>query len=373
LAAEIRQGAAPSMIEAGRAVQSDYMRFAQLEAAAPYNLASSGVANCELADLGVSLADLELHGANAYGYPPLIEAIAARFGIDPVCVVTAGGCSFANHLALAALVSPGDEVLVENPTYELLLSTLGYLRADVRRFRRDSAICWRLDAEAVAAALTPRTRLVVLTNLHNPSSALATESTVLAVAEAAARVGTMVLVDEVYLELMFQAGEAHTSFRPQGNIVVTSSLTKAYGLSGLRCGWILAPAELAQRMRRLNDLYAVLPPHVSERLSVIAFDKLADLRARANRMLDENRAAYRDILGENPRLDQVVFDQGTTVFPRLVSGDGDDLYALLMTRFETSVVPGRFFGCPDHIRVGLGGEPLMTRSGLERLASALRI
>src|SRR5665213_1803147 len=132
------------------------------------------------------MAELELHGVNAYGYAPLVERIARRFRIDPACVVTAAGCSFANHLALAALVSPGDEVLVEEPTYELLLSTLGYLGAKVRRFTRDLDRAWRLEPDRVAAALTPLTRLVVLTNPHNPSSALAADAEVASVGEAAA-------------------------------------------------------------------------------------------------------------------------------------------------------------------------------------------
>jgi aspartate/methionine/tyrosine aminotransferase len=347
------------------------MHFAKIKTRARYNLASSGVADCSLAELGIGIGDLELHGENAYGYRPLIERIATRFGTDPACVVTAGGCSFANHLAMAAIVSPGDEVLVEDPTYELLLSTLGYLQAKVNRFQRRMQEAWRLDADVVAARLTPRTRLVVVTNLHNPSSALADDATIQAVAAAAAKVGALVLVDEVYLELMFQEGHAHTSFRPNGNIVVTSSLTKGYGLSGLRCGWILAPAALAERMRRLNDLYAVSPPHIAERMSVIAFDRLPALRARAAAIIDQNRAAYREILGQHPRLDQVAFDHGTTVFPRLLSGDGSRLFDLLRTGFETSIVPGRFFGRTDHIRVGLGAEPAMTRMGLEHLSSAL--
>jgi aspartate/methionine/tyrosine aminotransferase len=354
-----------------RTLQSDYMHFAKIKTRARYNLATSGIADCKLADLGVGIGDLELHGENAYGYAPLDERIATRFAVDPACVVTAGGCSFANHLAMAAILSPGDEVLVEDPTYELLLSTLGYLQARVHRFQRRMQEAWRLDADTVAARLTPRTRLVVITNLHNPSGALTDDTTVQAIAAAAAKAGAMLLVDEVYLELMFLTGEARTSFRPNGNIVVTSSLTKAYGLSGLRCGWILAPAALAERMRRLNDLFAVAPPHVAERMSVLAFDKLATFRARATAILEQNRAAYREILGQHPRLDQVVFDNGTTVFPRLVSGDGSRLFDLLRTGFETTIVPGRFFGRTDHIRVGLGGEPEMTRSGLEHLSSAL--
>jgi aspartate/methionine/tyrosine aminotransferase len=356
----------------GRVLQSDYMRFAKLDTAARHGLASSGVADCTLADLDISLDDLALHGPNAYGYAPLVERIAGRFGIDTACVVTAGGASFANHLALAALVSPGDEVLIEDPTYELIVSTLGYLQADLRRFPRRPDDGWRLDPEAVADRLTSRTRLVVLTNLHNPTGALASEEEIAAVARAADQVGALVLIDEVYLELMFRSGEARTAFRPEGNIVVTSSLTKAYGLSGLRCGWILAPDYLAQRMRRLNDLYASLPPHLAERLSVVAFDRLPALRARASALIDANRAAYREILGGDPSLDQTVFDQGTTVFPRLTAGDADGFFARLMSRYETSVVPGRFFGRPDHIRVGLGGNPAMTRGGLERIKAALQ-
>jgi hypothetical protein len=355
-----------------RSMHSDYMHFAKLKTQATYNLASSGVANCTLAELGATLEDLELQGENAYGFAPLTERIAARFCVHPACVVTAAGCSFANHLAMAALLAPGDEVLVEDPTYELLVATLGYLQARIEKFERRPEHHWQLDPDAVAARLTPRTRLIVLTNLHNPSGALADDATIQAIAEAAARIGAFALVDEVYRELMFRDGTATTSFHPDGNIVVTSSLTKAYGLSGLRCGWILAPAKLAERMRRLNDLYAVLPPHLSERLAVLAFDRLPALRARANAMIDSNRAAYRDILGGHPGLEQNLFGQGTTLFPRLVKGDGDRLFDLLITKFDTSVVPGRFFGRPDHIRIGLGGDVAMTRAGFKRLAAALR-
>ena len=85
-------------------------------------------------------------------------------------------------------------------------------------------------------SLAPTTRLVVLTNLHNPSSALADPAAVAAIAEAAAHIGALVFIDEVYLELTAEADAARTAFRPDGNIVVTGSLTKAYGLSGLRCG-----------------------------------------------------------------------------------------------------------------------------------------
>ena len=363
--------AVPTLDRPERNLRSDYMNFAKLESGATYALASSGVADCVMADLSPALSDFALHGPNAYGYGPLVERIAERFAVSPDHVVTAHGASFSNHLAMAALVSPGDEVLVEDPAYELLTATLGYFQARVTRFERTPAEGWRLDPDRVAAALTERTRLVVLTNLHNPTGDLAAPETIAAVAEAAARVGARVLLDEVYLELLFRSGEARTAFRHDGAIVVTSSLTKAYGLSGLRCGWILAPTALAQRMRRLNDLFASVPPHMAERLSVLAFDRLPALRVRANTLIDANRAAYREILGRHPALDQVMLDQGTTMFPRLIAEDAEPFFRRLKADYDTSVVPGHYFGRPDRIRIGLGGDIAMTREGLRRIAMAL--
>jgi aspartate/methionine/tyrosine aminotransferase len=124
-------------------------------------------------------------------------------------------------------------------------------------------------------------------------------------------------------------------------------------------------------MRRLNDLFGVEPPHIAERLAVVAFDRLDRLRARARGLLEPNIAAYREILGDHPHLDQVIFPTATTVFPRLRRGSPDDIFERLRSEEETSLVPGRFFGRPDHIRVALGGQPPATREGLLRLRRAL--
>jgi len=350
----------------GRADGSAYMQFAKLKASAKYGLASSGVADAGMAEIAPEPDDLVLNDASPYGWPPLVEAIAARFGVDPACVVVpGGGCSFANHLAMAAIVRPGEAVLIETPGYELLASTASFLGAQVRPLGRGPAENWRV----AAAAVTPDVSLAVMSNLHNPSGALAGPEEIAALAAAT----PTLLIDEVYLELTFGDGPARTAFAEDGNVVVTSSLTKAYGLSGLRCGWILAPRALAARMRRLNDLFGVKAPHVAERLAARALSRLPVLRARAAAFIEPNRAAYREILGGHPALEQTIFDQGTTVFPRLLRGDGDGFFRRLTEGFETSVAPGSFFGAPDHIRIGLGGDPAMTRDGLTRIAEALEI
>jgi aspartate/methionine/tyrosine aminotransferase len=355
-----------------RTLKSDYMDFAKFKTGALYNLASSGVMDCVFDELGAGPEDLALHGPNAGGFAPLTSLVAERFRVSPdEVVMPGGGCSFANHLALAALVAPGDEVLLEMPTYELLETTLGYLGARLIRFERRPETGFAVDPEGVRAAITPRTRLVAMTNLHNPSGAAVPDAVVHDIADRAMAQGALVLVDEVYRELTFAPDQAQTAFRAEGGVVVTSSLTKAYGLSGLRCGWILAPATSAARMRRLNDLFGVHPPHVSETLALAAFRRLGALKARADALVGENRAAFQAVLGGHPRLEARLFDHATTVFARPIGLDAEQLTERLLQAFDTGVGPGRFFGDRERIRLGLGGSSAPTREGLQRLARAL--
>jgi hypothetical protein len=347
------------------------MEWAKLSSAARFNLATSGLPNVTMPEFPVRVEDLEITGGG-YGYAPLLERIARQSGAPVESIVTAAGTSMANHLALAALLEPGDEVVLEEPTYGLLLDVLNYLGARVRRvarrFENDFAIS--LGEMEAAIAVTPATRLVVLSNLHNPSGALIPAETLRAIGELAARVGARVLVDEVYLEMLFDSA-APFSFSLGKNFVVTSSLTKAYGLSGLRCGWILAEPELARRMWRLNDLFAATPAHPAERMSVIAFDHLAQFRERTRTLLRANRKLLDEFLDSREDLECFRPPAGSVAFPRLTSGDTAAFVRLLREKYETSVVPGEFFEAPRHFRLGIGGETSTLREGLARLGAAL--
>jgi len=183
--------------------------------------------------------------------------------------------------------------------------------------------------------------LIVLTNLHNPSSALVGEETLRRTGEIADSVGARVLVDEVYLEAIFEnAPRSSVHLGPQ--FMATSSLTKGYGLSGLRCGWILAEPELAERMRLLHDIFGAVAPHPAERLSVLALRKLPKFIARAKNILESNRAVLNDFLDSREELTAARSETGTTCFPRLEKGSVDSLWTLLNDKYETAFVPGRF-------------------------------
>jgi len=351
-------------------MRSEYLHWSKTQSDARFNLALSGVANLTLGELPVECDDWELNGPSRYGYAPLQQAIARHYGVDPGCVCAVSGASTANHLVMASVVQSGDEVLIEHPAYEPLISTARYLGAKVKRFPRRFEDGFQLDLAEVKRALTRRTRLMVLTNLHNPSSVLVGEPVLRELGEMAQDLKAYVLVDEVYLEALFEQAP-RSAFCLGRNFVATNSLTKVYGLSGLRCGWALARPELIDRMWRLNDLFGVIPAHPAERLSVVAFRHLERIRGRSQALLAANHRLLAAFLAGRMDLEVSGPGAGTVVFPRLRTGRVEEFCRLLRQKYETTVAPGKFFGMADHIRIGIGGETACLAAGLGRLEEAL--
>lgn len=352
-----------------RAAQSDYMFWAKHQSKVRYALSSSEVPHFRLDRLPLTIANLELDGASHPSYPPLREAIAARYEVNASQVVAADGTSMANFLAMAALIEAGDEVVFERPAYEPMLATARFLGADIRFVDRNPDHGFRLDPNRIAAALTDRTRLIALTNLHNPSGALTSRADLATIGALAVERGARVLIDEVYLDAAAIPQRPAAKSGPP--FVSTSSLTKVYGLSGLRCGWVIAEPTLVERMVRLNDLFGVNQAHQAERLACIAF---ANLEIVFDGMLDRlttNRTLLNDFIAGRDDLECMPAAHGLTAFPRWAGGDTERLDAVLRARFDTSVVPGKWFDYPDRFRLGLGGDTAMLAEGLARIGSAL--
>jgi aspartate/methionine/tyrosine aminotransferase len=347
------------------------MHWSKTQSRARFNLATSGVAPFSLCELPIDLKELEINSDNSYGYAPLQQAIAAHHGVDSDCVVESAGTSMANHLAMAAIIEPGDEVLIEHPAYGPILDIAQYLQANVKRVRRVEENGWAIDPAEIRRWITSKTRLIVITNLHNPTSVLTSDSVLREIGDIARSAGALVLVDEVYLDVVYD-DTPRTSFHLGPEFVVTSSLTKVYGVSGLRCGWVLTQPDLAWNMRRLNDLYSATPVHPGELLSVAAFQHLDLLRERARRIVEADRKLLRDFLKQQSSLSAVSTEWGTTSFPRLVNGNADAFLERLQSEFDTSAVPGRFFEMPDHFRIGMGVNTEMFAEGLNRIGRALR-
>jgi len=350
-----------------------YMRWAKEHAGARFNLANSGLLGVTTEELDPEPGDLLINGPNADGYRPLLAAIGDLYGVEPERVVPAQGTSGANFLAFATLVEPGDDVLVEQPTYEPILAALRFLGARVRRFARRFENGWRVDLDNVYHALDESVRLVVLTSPHNPSGVLIDQEEVAEVGRLAAAWGALVLVDEVYRDVWFgEAPPSHVHLGP--NFLATSSLTKSYGLSGLRCGWILCPTvEIADRMRRVNDFMGSVGSMPSDSLALAALRRLPRLAVRSREILDPNIELVHAFLAEHAdHLDCVVPRRSMVVFPRLrKEEDSEPLHDWLRKR-ETSIVPGKFFEAPRHFRLGFAVRSGEVEQGLAQLSQGLR-
>lgn len=347
--------------------RSLYMEWAKGRPKPTIDLAGSNLLPCTLEDLPGARDALEIAGESPQGYVPLVERIAARYGVAPGNVATAVGCSGANFLALAALVEAGDEVLVETPGYDPLPAAAAMLGANVLSFERRFEDGWRLDPDRVARAITRRTRVVVLSNPHNPSGVLADETELDAVGRVAERSGATVLVDEVYLDL--PGGRPAATLSPV--FVSTNSLTKAFGLASLRCGWALASPEVTERIRRARDVVDVWGPIPSDRLAVVAFDEIDRLAERARRLFVTNASLVTAFLLGRPEL-ECVPARATIAFPRFRDGrDARPFVEVLLREHGVAVVPGTFFESPAHFRIAFGGETDALRRGLAAIGTCL--
>jgi aspartate/methionine/tyrosine aminotransferase len=356
-----------------RVRDSEYLEWARSQGNIKYSLALSGVPPCDVSLLSPSVDDFTMVADNEYGWLPLLERIAERYGVDAKNVVLAHGTSMANHLACAAVVEAGDHVLVESPAYDPLVAVPRYLGCQVDFFERRAKDGYALDVARVESALTRRTRLVVLSNLHNPTGAWINRAELESLADLAESHDFHVLVDEVYLEWIYASG-SEPAYRSAINIsprfVTTRSLTKVFGLAALRAGWILAEAALAIRLRRLNGLFASSMSHPAERLAARAFDRAQMLLERQRRRVESNRTIAAKFIESQPKLSWVRPEAGTVGFVRL-EGGGVEVLVERLLKNDSLVVPGRFFGVNDHFRIGFGMEQTHLEEGLKRLGAAL--
>jgi aspartate/methionine/tyrosine aminotransferase len=333
-----------------------------------HDLASSGSPSVTAAELGTSVVQDDL-AARAR----LCAAIAARYGVPEAEVVPCLGGSGAVFTLVAAATERGERVLVEAPGYEPLIRVPEGLGLAVDRFERSAADGFALDAERVVRALRPETRLVVVTNPHNPSGVLAGDRALAQLAERLAPRNVWLLVDEVYLEL---AAPGTTARKLGGNVVTCSSATKCWGVPWARAGWALVPASLAPDAARIERHVAGLAPPASFAWGERCLERADELLARAVRALDEKRALVDRFVTEcdgalawtAPHAKSLfgwIYDQRELCSLELIE-QGAKQHGVLVS-------PGEFFGSPAWFRLSWGAEPALVEQGLRRLESVLEL
>jgi aspartate/methionine/tyrosine aminotransferase len=317
----------------------------------PYDLASSGIPLVKWSELGLPAPEIDDPAA----FQTLTKAIARYNDVSPEEVTPALGTSNAIFLAYAAMLSPGDEILVEQPGYEPLTRAAEGLGATVRTFTRRLEDGFRVVPERVAAAIGPRTRAIVVTSLHNPTGVRVDDATIRELADIAGARGAYVLVDEVYAPFddLPESGVFRRSARKLAkNVVAISSLTKCYGLGMHRVGWVLGPEELSERARAASiATFGHLPLSYAS-YGVAAFGAIGQLAKRARALLAGKRELAARWVATLPNAHWSAPSDGLYGLVTL-PGRGDILPRIEARAREAGVLvgAGTFFGAPESFRL----------------------
>lgn len=312
-------------------------------------------------------------GTFVSGNPYVVSRLGQRYGVDADSVLCTTGASSALSLIYRALLRPGDRVLVETPGFDLFVILAGMLGVAVDYFER-SAPDFALDPAKVAAMIRPRTRLIVCTDLHNPSGAQADAAALREIAALARRHDACVVVDEVYADY---AGPGRRAAATLGeNFFSIGSLTKNYGLSTLRCGWAVAHPKMLAPVRRLYNESEFGVSKLAHSIAALVLERpegydryWQDILAASRPLMREQHEQWLAaglVAGQLPA-------HGCIYFPRLAGIEDTAAFAAGSAREHgVYVAPGEYFGAPGHIRIGFGQPADKLREALLRLTAALQ-
>jgi aspartate/methionine/tyrosine aminotransferase len=349
-----------------------------------YNLSESGVHPMTPRELlgadqlGVVL-DQPLVYTQSNGTIELRSLIAGMYGgatIDHI-EVTNGG-SEANYLSVWRLVEPGDEIVLMVPNY---MQTWGLVRAFggvVRQWAlvEDTAAGrWRPDLDRLRDLVTEKTGLIIICTPNNPTGGTLTAHELEEIGAIAARHGSWVLSDEVYRGAELVDEETPSMWGRYERVVITSGLSKAYGLPGLRIGWIVAPPSFVASTWSYHDYTTIAPGALSDRLARVALDpaRRGDILARTRRIVRENLPLIEEWLHEHhPMFRWIAPRAGAIVYVHYnYSINSTELVTRLRHEKSVLVVPGDHFGMDGYLRLGFGERPDYLRQGLGRLHALL--
>ena len=335
------------------------------------NISYSNIREFRLNGFGRSLPeDLDLNWTFRNGTPELRQLIAKRHRTSSKRVLVTTGATEANFLVNASLVQPGDRVLVDVPIYSPLRDVPRGVGAKVIGIPRDCSDGWRLDLDRWRKLAGRRARLLVFANLNNPTSTALSHSDTRELADIAEECDGHVLVDETFRELAFDdMPPSVAEFGPR--MIALSTVTKVCGLGTLRVGWIVGAPDLLDRFAGTKDYTTGGGSVLSQTIATWALGRWDFFLRRAKRILDVNRKLAAEALREMPALQGEVPSHGTVLFPHSTV-DVARLASRLLKRYGTVIAEGRFFGVPDHFRLGLGGETQDLKRGLANLRRLLR-
>ena len=350
------------------------------EAIVGFSLSASPRLGDYLGDLDPNQS-LDWNSRDFRGLPELREHVVAQAGLTGVCspadVLITAGAAEANYLSIMQLLQPGERIVIETPGWPQAAVLAEAKGAEIVKVPRNEADGWRLPIDRLAAAVTPGTKMIFLSNPNNPTGDLMNAAEVAEVAAIADRVGAWLLIDEVYAGLEWHGARAPAVAGIYERGITTGSVSKALGLQGLRTGWMIC--RNPQHMRDaliLRENSSEIMNIMGEVISEVALrpERYVAALERARHEGAANLAQMNEWVAAQELLSWVPPNAGLIGLARLAEGFDSDAFArfLLAPPYRTFVLPGSAYDLPSHIRLGVGGGAgVRLQEGLNRLSRAL--
>ncbi len=360
--------------------QFDLERFQSLhEHSVDFNLSESGVSPLTAGDLvddGAMerLMKVSLGYAQTDGPRLLKQRIADHLGGEAHNVLVTSATIEANFICAWRLIEPGDEVVCMVPNYLQIYGLAESFGAEVRPFRLRPDRGWQPDLDELAAAVTPRTRMITLVNPNNPTGSILELSAMERIVELAASVDAWLLVDEIYRGTEHDGRLSPSFWGMYDKTLVTGSLSKAYGLPGLRVGWVIAPEELVSDLWSRKDYTSITAATLSYELAERALEPamLTRILGRNRDLVVRNLGILRAWADADERLSLETPAAGAMTLLRFRHNIGSvELADRLRRERSVLVVPGSHFGLEGYLRIGYGIPSQDLEEALGRLSDLL--
>lgn len=345
------------------------------------DMSESGVRPVSLKELGEMGLDLDALLAMPLGYSQSNGTIALREelsqvypGATPEHIEVTNGTSEANYLLALALLRDGDEVAFQSPNYMQYGGVPGSLGAKVNSFRLRIDHDWEPDWEEFERAVNPKTRLVYISNPHNPTGSILSEAAMRRIVARCEEVGAYLLADEVYLGAEIHCPRTPSFWGMSDRVIVTSGLSKAYGIPGVRIGWIIGPRDVVADTWSQHDYITIGPNKISDAVARVAVRNRERLYSRTREILQQNLPVMREWVASFG--DFLTFREpraGALCLMRYASSTPSfELCERVRVNQSVLIVPGAHLGLEGYVRVWLGGRPEFLNEGLRRIGIELR-
>jgi aspartate/methionine/tyrosine aminotransferase len=349
-----------------------------------YDMSESGVRPLTLRELVAmgfdleSFLDVPLGYSQSNGTIELRERLAEIYpGASVEHIEVTNGTSEANYLIALSQLRPGDEVAMEVPNYMQMPGVARSLGATVRTFRLQQNTGWEPDWDEFEEAVTPKTRLLYLSNPNNPTGAVLSDAAMARIVNRCEQTGTWLLADEVYLGAEIDRPRTESFWGMSDRVVVTSGLSKAYGIPGVRVGWMVGPRALVHECWAQHDYLTIGPNKMSDRIARVAVERVNRERcySRTRDILRHNLPIAREWI--DSFAGRITWREPQAGAIALVRYDSDaaslDVAERVRIDQNTLIVPGTHVGLEGHLRIWLGGREEFLREGLRRIAAGLRL